>query len=182
MKTAHRETHRPQELVICKLPRPAQLFSVLGYSGKDKYARTHGSVDNIKAFAEHSLLAKYTNSLRCKLDIPSTNHRLGLGRCCTPTSSWMLSDTMHFLKDMCVSCQQDHAKLQPKLPQDTCLPGERASVWTSTCVPQGGNVELNKLRAELHRGRAALAAGTQSTPAGFPLFWTWVNSGTTQWH
>lgn len=89
------------------------------------------------------------------------NHRLSLGRRCTPTtSSWILSDTMHFPKETCVCCQQDCPKLQPKPPQDTYLLGELALVWISTYVPQGGNVELNKLRAELHEGRAALTAVT----------------------
>lgn len=67
---------------------------------------------------------------------------------------------MHFLKDMCICCQQDCPKLQPKVAQDTHLLGELALVWISTYVPQGGNVELNKLGAELHRGRAALTAVT----------------------
>lgn len=43
MKTAHKETHRSQESIICKLPGQPLLFNVLGCSVKDKRARRHRS-------------------------------------------------------------------------------------------------------------------------------------------
>ena len=72
MKAAHREAHHSQEFIICKLPGQPLLFSVLGCSVKDKCAMRHRSVRKVKAFAQLSLLAKYTNSLPCELDFPST--------------------------------------------------------------------------------------------------------------
>lgn len=72
------------------------------------------------------------------------NYHSGPGRCYTPTTSrWTFSDTMHFLKDMCICCLQD-CQRRPNLPQDTYLLSEVAIIWISIYIPQGGNVELNK--------------------------------------
>lgn len=156
------ETHHSQEVIICKLPRQPLLFNELGCSVKDKHAGRHRCV-----FTSSKLLYSFLYRQNTQTPSPASqtfqarNDCLGLGRCCTPaTSCRILSGTMRFLNDMCICCLRDCPKLQPKLPQDTYLLGELASVWISTYVPQGGNVELNKLRAELHRGRAALTAVT----------------------
>lgn len=50
MKTAHKETHRSQEFVICKLPGQLLLVSVLGCSQRTNVQGDTG-LRNVKAFA-----------------------------------------------------------------------------------------------------------------------------------
>lgn len=127
----HRVISQSQKIIICRLLIQPLLFNVLEHSAEDKLVRRHWPVCKCQKSWQNTFQAR--------------NHCL-----VSHTNNKQLDVLRHHTfffssKDTHICCQQD---CTPSFSQRTpTCEWELLLLWFSTYFPQGGNVELNKLRA-----------------------------------